>query len=108
MKRIFASQDNTVIAIVCGLLADEGIETAIHNENMSTVSGEVPFTLAMPEVWIVRDEDEAQALAIVERFDSGEARDQQSKESWKCSHCGEMIEGQFSACWKCGTPMEKA
>ena len=65
MKRVFASQDQAAIAIVRELLANEGIETTIQNENMSAVSGEVPFTLAMPEVCVVRDEDKAQALAIV-------------------------------------------
>ena len=66
MKRVFASQDQAAIAIVRELLANEGIETTIQNENMSAVSGEVPFTLAMPEICVVRDEDEAQALAIAE------------------------------------------
>ena len=108
MKRVFASQDQAAIAIVRELLANEGIETTIQNENMSAVSGEVPFTLAMPEICVVRDEDEAQALAIVERFDFGETREQEHKEPWKCPRCGETIEGQFAACWKCGTRMDKA
>ena len=108
MKRVFASQDQTAITIVCGLLANEGIGTTIQNENMSAVSGEVPFTLALPEVWVVRDEDEVRALTIVEGFTSGEARDQQGKESWKCPHCREMIEGQFTSCWKCGTTRSAA
>lgn len=108
MKRVFPSQDRAAIAIVRELLANEGIETIIQNENMSAVSGEVPFTLAMPEIWIVRDEDEARALTIVRGFDSGEARDQEGQEPWTCPRCGEAIEGQFTACWKCGTRMESA
>ena len=103
MKRVFASLDQTALAIVCNLLANEGIDTTIQNENMSAVSGSVPFTLAMPEVWIVRDEDEAKALTIVAGFVSGDALEQQGKESWKCPQCGETIEGQFTSCWKCGT-----
>ena len=105
MKRVFASRDWAAIAIVRQLLANEGIDTIIQNENMSALSGEVPFFLAMPEVCIVRDEDEAQALAIVERVESGEGRDQESTKSWTCPRCGEMVEGQFTACWKCGTRM---
>ena len=103
MKRVFASQDQAALAIVRELVANEGIGTTIQNEKMSTVSGEVPFTLALPEVWVVRDEDEVRALAIVEAFNSGEARDQQCKESWNCPHCGETIEKQFTSCCKCGT-----
>jgi rubrerythrin len=22
--------------------------------------------------------------------------------AWRCVNCGEMVEGQFQACWKCG------
>lgn len=105
MKRVFASQDRAALAIVHGMLADEGIETTIQNENTSAVSGEVPFMLALPEVWVLRDEDEAPARVIVERFHSGEALDQKPSQPWKCPHCGEMIEGQFTACWNCGTPL---
>jgi len=24
-------------------------------------------------------------------------------EAWQCSECGETSEGQFTACWQCGT-----
>ena len=54
MKRVFASQDRAAIAIVCGLLADEGIETTIQNENMSAVSGEVPFGGVVAAAAVVR------------------------------------------------------
>lgn len=23
--------------------------------------------------------------------------------AWRCPNCGETVEGQFQACWKCGT-----
>jgi NADPH-dependent glutamate synthase beta subunit-like oxidoreductase len=106
MKRVFASQDRAAIAIVRELLANEGIETIVQNENMSAICGEIPFFLAMPEVCVLRDEDLAEAQAIVERFESGEARDQAGKKPWRCPRCGETIEGQFTICWKCGTRME--
>lgn len=108
MKRIFASQDRAAISIVQGLLADEGIDATIQNENMSAISGEVPFTLAMPEICVLRDEDEARALAVVERFASGDGRNQGLTKPWKCPSCDRMIEGQFTACWKCGTPKGQA
>ena len=104
MKQVFSSQDPTALAIVRELLAHEGIDTAILNQNMAAVSGEVPFILALPQVWIARDEDEERALAIVQRFDSGELRNPEHREPWTCPQCGETIEGQFDACWKCGAP----
>ncbi len=35
----------------------------------------MPFAQEMPQVWVVNDEDEERALAIVERMDSGEVRE---------------------------------
>ncbi|MGQ9651598.1 MAG: putative signal transducing protein [Phycisphaerae bacterium] len=108
MKRVFASQDRAAIVIVRELLANEGIETVVQNENMSAICGEVPFMRAMPKVCVLRDQDAARARAVVERFESGNARDQDRTEPWRCPRCGETIEGQFTACWKCGTQMETA
>lgn len=79
MKRVFASRDRAAIAIVRELPANEGIETIVQNENMSAICGEIPFVLAMPEVCVLRDEHLAQA--IVERFESGEARDPDGTDS---------------------------
>jgi hypothetical protein len=27
---------------------------------------------------------------------------------WKCPHCGEEVDPEFSECWKCGTKREKS
>ncbi len=107
MKRVFASQDQAAIAIVSELLADEGIHAILQNENTFTVLGEVPFTLAMPELWVTNDEDEARALEVVARFDSGEAKPRDGGQKWTCPNCGETIEGQFTACWNCGAEAGK-
>lgn len=103
MKKIYSSPDVSEIEILCGLLADEGIGATVLNEGITAVSGDVPFAKAIPQVWVVNDEDEERALAIVERMDSGEARESLVGEPWKCPRCGEAMEGQFTKCWKCGT-----
>ena len=103
MRRIFSFRDRAAVTILQGLLADEGIESVVQNENMAAVSGRVPFELAAPEVW-VRDEDEERALQMVEQFETGELKPPADAKRWQCPACGEAIEGQFTACWKCGTP----
>ena len=97
MKKIYSPQDVSEIEIIRGLLADEGIKTTLLDEDV------VPLAQEMPQVWVVNDEDEERALAIVERMDSGEVRESLAGKPWKCKRCGEAIEGQFTACWKCGT-----
>ena len=101
MKKVFASNDPTRIQILRDMLAHEGIETTVLNESTSAVLGEIPFFSAMPEVWILHDDDGPRARAIVERFESGEVRDAARKPPWTCPQCGQQIEGQFTECWSC-------
>ena len=74
MKRIYRNGDQAAIAIVRELLAQEGIESKLLNQNAAAALGEIPFLHAMPEVW-VRAEDQEQALDIVEQFESGQTRE---------------------------------
>ncbi len=101
MKRVFSSKDRAAVEIVRRLLLDEGIETTVFNETTSAVLGDVPFFHAEPEVFVLRDEDAAQARVIVEQFVSGQAKDALPTEAWDCPTCGETIDGQFTECWNC-------
>jgi hypothetical protein len=101
MKKVFSTSDRAELEVVRALLAEAGIESEVFNEAIPWGSGEIPFFSAMPELWILRGEDEQRALAIVEQYESGEAREALRKEPWKCPTCGEMIEGQFTECWHC-------
>ena len=105
MKKVYSTSDQAAIAIVRDLLAQQGIESRVLNENTAAVLGEIPFLRATPEVW-VRDEDGAQAAAIVERFESGETRESLARPAWTCPKCGEQIDGQFTECWNCVAPEE--
>lgn len=101
MKRVYASKDRSAIEIVRTLLADDGIQTTIFNEATGSVLGDIPFFLAMPEVWVLHDDDEPAARSIVAQFESGAIRDSLPSEPWVCPKCGELIEGQFTECWRC-------
>lgn len=104
MKRVFSSDDGPVIEIVRTLLARGSIETAVFNENLAAATGTLPFFVARPEIWVIRDEDEQPARVIVARFESGDLLDELPKEPWSCPQCGHMIEGQFTECWQCDLP----
>jgi hypothetical protein len=81
------------------LLQVEGIRCRIKNEDLVRLAGEVPFTECALQLVIERDEDSAAAEAAVREFLRPQQR---SADSWRCGRCGEAIEGQFTACWKCG------
>ncbi len=107
MKKVYSSADASQIEILCGLLAEEGIKAEVLNEDIAAVSGEVPFAWATPQVWVVNDEDEERALALVARMETGAAAESLRGEPWTCPRCGETMAGQFTKCWKCGTNREQ-
>jgi len=80
------------------LLEAEGIRCQIRNELLSRLAGEIPFTECAPELWLLDERDFDKARRILIDFN----RPAVPAPSWKCPDCGEALEGQFSACWRCG------
>ena len=101
MKRVYRTNDPATMGIVRDLLLRKGIETKVLNQHATPAFPGVPLLDATPELWVVRDEDEATAEEVIARFESGEIRDELSREPWTCPQCGEVNEGQFTQCWRC-------
>lgn len=78
--------------------AAEGIVCLVRNDELSTALGEIPFVECYPELWVVDDDVWPRAKLLLDKWlsEAGETRT-----SWRCS-CGEVLEGQFEMCWKCG------
>jgi len=99
MLRVYSS-DNTMLAgHVRALLQQAGIDCFLRNDNLWGGIGELAPIDCWPEVWIRDDGDYERAAEIVRDVLDGRQTD---GPSWRCT-CGEEIEGQFSACWKCGS-----
>jgi rubrerythrin len=101
MKQVYSARDPMDARFVQGLLNREGIEAAVEGEELPEPTG-----VALPTVW-VRDQDVAQAEPIIEEYRQREATRAQTPEparaTWTCPACGEIVEDQFTNCWKCGT-----
>jgi hypothetical protein len=85
-------------------LAQEDIEAVVLNQAPGMAGGDIPFVVAWPELWVAHDEDEPRARAIAERYLVQREHKVENCPPWKCPRCGEMIEGQFTDCWRCTTP----
>lgn len=98
MKPLLASLNLLEVHHLKNVLEADGIRCWIKNELLSRLAGEVPFTECALELHLVREEDRprAEALLAVWRGPAPPAS------AWTCAACGEAIEGQFGACWKCG------
>lgn len=73
----------------------------VRFEHLAGAAGELPPTVVWPELWVVNDEDAGAARA---QIDTALADSRDSLSEWACPDCGELIEGQFSACWRCAQP----
>lgn len=104
MKKVFVAQHPTEAHLVAGLLESHGISSRVRGEALFSVRGEAPITAdTLPSVWVLDDERAREAVDLIAAANparvSGERRPWRR---WACLHCGEMVEPQFTACWKCG------
>jgi hypothetical protein len=81
------------------VLRAAGIGCTVRNTTLAGAIGDIPFPECAPQIWIDHALDEARArelLASVQRpLDAP---------PWVCARCGESLEAQFGACWRCATP----
>jgi predicted RNA-binding Zn-ribbon protein involved in translation (DUF1610 family) len=98
--RVFTADNPVEVGFVRGLLEAEGIETRARSMELWAAAVEIYFAEgARPSVWVREHERERAETVIRERDRSGE-----SKSRWTCPNCGERLDGQFTACWRCAEP----
>jgi hypothetical protein len=95
MKTVYSASNITLVSIFRNILDSHGFRCWIKNEFLSAAIGELPPIECWPQL-CVDDADFQEAKRIMAEALSGE-----DLPPWKCDSCGEEIEGQFAACWKC-------
>jgi len=96
MKKVYTAQDRLIVNHLKNILELHNIPCVIKNEYLAGAAGELPLTECWPELWITEDQHAEQARELVATLDH------QNQPRWTCSRCGESLEGQFTACWRCG------
>ncbi|PLX84393.1 MAG: hypothetical protein C0617_07840 [Desulfuromonas sp.] len=96
--RTFGLAERAQAGLLKEFLEKEGVACVLRNERLFAALGEIPFTECFPELWVVDDEVYPRAKALLENW----LEDGPPGEPWTCAGCGERLEGQFGACWKCG------
>jgi len=100
MKRLVKDAPVPEIGLIRGLLERAGIPCVTRNEQLAGALGEIPFLECDPELWVLHDEDLPRARQILEAHQAPPLK----ASRWHCRECGELIDGQFEVCWRCGTP----
>jgi hypothetical protein len=104
MKKVYSAKDPLMVGHLKNVLSTFEIHCVTRNLDLSSAAGELPPIDCWPELWVVNDEDLAEAKAILKKT---LAPLESVKKPWRCRDCGENIEGQFSECWKCGRSREQ-
>lgn len=84
-------------------LEQEGIACLLRNVDLFSALGEIPFLECLPELWVIDDEMYPRARMLLKGWMD---LDEATRQEWICPACGENLEGQFDACWKCGRQRE--
>jgi hypothetical protein len=70
MKQVLASPDSTQIGLAHSILDAAGIACEVRNDAVSQAMPGMPF---VPELWVLRDEDYAEARRLVVSTGSADA-----------------------------------
>jgi hypothetical protein len=100
LRTLFSSLNLVEVHHLKNLLQSAGIGCRIKNEDLVRLAGEIPFTECALQLILERESDRADAEAILGEFLRPQRR---AALPWRCAGCGESIEGQFTACWNCGS-----
>ncbi len=98
MRKIYSAATLPDAHLVRGLLGQAGIDAKVFNENAQGGMGEIPFTHAYPEVWIVDERDTVRARELIRQFE----RPGPQAATVRCPACAEVNPGNFQLCWSCG------
>ena len=97
---VYTSPDLPMVGHLKNILESFDIPCTIRKQFSSAAVGEIPPVECWPELWVVDFRQVERAKKIVK-----EALNPQigHLSQWECPDCNELLDGQFTACWKCGT-----
>jgi hypothetical protein len=97
MKRVFRAASLIQVAHARNVLLTSGIQSELRNQYLAGALGDLPMLETCPQLY-VEDADEQAALRALARAAAVPAG-----ASWTCEACGEVLEPQFTSCWRCGS-----
>ena len=100
MRQVYIARDLIEAQSIKNRLDEAGIESVVQGDYLSAAWGALPITPdTSPSIWVVRDDDFDKAVECVEQLKRNPPA--RPTTGWKCERCGEIIDAQFTECWKC-------
>jgi hypothetical protein len=100
MRKLYTASNLPDAYIVFHLLGQAGIEARVFNENAQGGLGEIPFTHAYPEVWLMDEADVPRAREVIADYEKSSG-----DRDVHCAACREKNPANFQVCWNCGEPI---
>jgi hypothetical protein len=100
MKRLTQAPNIAIASLWADLLNQAGIAASVQRFFASGIAGEIPPDQALPEVWVVDDDQLEPARRLLDDLRRAPQR------RWVCRQCQELVEGAFEQCWNCGAVMD--
>jgi hypothetical protein len=97
MKRLIQAPNAALAHLWAAQLRDAGFDVSVQREFAGGIAGEIPVDQALPEIWIMDNDQFKRARQVLADLQNLPHR------RWHCPHCGELVEGPFEQCWNCGT-----
>ncbi|WP_309682016.1 DUF2007 domain-containing protein [Polaromonas sp.] len=98
MLRLTQAPNIAIATLWVDALRQAGVAASVQRYFLGSVAGQLPPDQCLPEVWLTDDEDEARARELLHGLQNMPQR------RWVCV-CGEIVEGGFEQCWRCGADM---
>jgi hypothetical protein len=99
VRKVHTAESVVEGAHLRNVLEAAGIRCFVRNEGLAGVIGEIPFVECWPELWVLRNGDALRARGLIDEIQRAGAVVRGP--DWRCERCGELVEGQFDACWRC-------
>lgn len=96
MKRLIEAENLALATLWADLLTQAGIEVRVFGAYAGSIAGEIPPDQALPQLWVMDDAQRPAALRLL-----AEIRNPPHLH-WRCTRCGETVDGPFEQCWHCG------
>jgi hypothetical protein len=99
MQRLYQAANRIEAQLLSDFLDRHLVDNTILGDYLTGAIGELPADV-YPTVWVVHDDDLERARELLGRFLDDQHREPAG--SWVCRGCGELVDGSFDICWRCG------
>jgi len=87
--------------VIRDVLKWSGITAHVFNEHMTSIVGDVPADVALPQVWLDDEADRPRAIIVLRDYHARRSR----TGVLFCPECREANPATFEICWACGAAL---